>query len=121
VFARGVEKVLDQICSSAKGGRPSLEAEELGFTIAMVKATGLIDAALANEVLLVGEVKKMLGLSGTGQKASADDGRHGRINELRRKRRGRRRMRKTGVLHDDYHDLEGGGGGREPRENSLCP
>ena len=62
-FAKGVEKVLDQICSSAKGGRPTREAEELGFNIAMVTATGLIDTALVNEVWLVGEVKKMLGLS----------------------------------------------------------
>jgi len=34
----------------------------LGFTIAMVTATGLIDAALVDEIVLVGKVKKMLGL-----------------------------------------------------------
>ena len=49
-FAKGFDKVLDQICSSAKGGRPTREAEELGFNIAMITATGLIDTALLNEV-----------------------------------------------------------------------
>ena len=45
-----------------EGGGATLEAEELGFTIAMVTATGLIDAALVDEIVLVGKVKKMLGL-----------------------------------------------------------
>ena len=35
----------------------------MGFNIAMITATGLIDTAPVNEVELVGEVKKMLGLS----------------------------------------------------------
>ena len=62
-FAKGFDKVLDQICSSAKGGRPTREAEELGFNMSMITATGLIDTALLNEIWLVGEVKKMLKLS----------------------------------------------------------
>ena len=47
---------------AGEGGGATLEAEELGFTIAMVTATGLIDAALVDEIVLVGKVKKMLGL-----------------------------------------------------------
>jgi len=65
-FEIGLETVLEQICSSPKGGRPSREDEELGFNIAMIAATGLIKTApvdTVNEFELVGKVRKMSGLS----------------------------------------------------------